>query len=288
MTGMERGSARFPVIFSLVSAVWLLAAAPPPEPPVPPPVVTPAPMPQPAVWLGVYLDDAADGGVQVLGLVPGGPADRGGVEAGDVLVGVGTVNVLDLDALNQALQTMKPGQRAELRVLRDGSLQTLPLVLGNRAMPTPPQPPISPLEPLWHRRGALGVDVVDIPPDLRKHYGAPAEVGALVTRVEPDGPAAKAGLRVGDVLVRAGSRPVQGPADLLAGMIAAPGDEVALQVVRARKTLTVSVPRPAVPRPGRAVPGAADARVLELTAEVDRLRARVAELEAELERARHE
>src|SRR5262245_48423551 len=137
MTEMRRGSTRFPVIFSVISAVWLLAAAPSPEPPVPPPAPSPAPKPQPmqqpVVWLGVYLDDAADGGVQVLGLVPGGPADRSGMQSGDVVLGVGSVSVLDLEALNQTLLKMKPGQRAELRVLRDGSVKTVPLLLGDRS-----------------------------------------------------------------------------------------------------------------------------------------------------------
>ena len=276
-------------MFSMVSAVWLLAAAPPAEPPVPPPPVTAAPAPtaQPAVWMGVILEDAADGGVEVLALVPGGPADRSGVQSGDVLLGVGSVSILDLGTHNQTLRTLRPGQRTELRVLRDGSMQTVPLVLGERSKsllpmdaPTPPPTPRP-------SRDALGLEVVDIPPDLRTHYGAPADAGALVIQLEPDGPAAKAGVRVGDVLVRAGERRVQSPGDILAGVIAAPGDEVPLQVVRTRKTITVSVPRPAVPRPGRAQ-ALADARVVALTAEVERLRARVEELEAELEKARHE
>jgi hypothetical protein len=46
---------------------------------------------------------------------------------------------------------------------------------------------------------------------------------------------------VGDVLVRAGERPVQGPADVLAGVISASGDEVPLQVIRSGKAMTVSL-----------------------------------------------
>ena len=277
-------------MFSMVSAVWLLAAAPPAEPSVPPPPVTAAPAPtaQPAVWMGVILENAADGGVEVLALVPGGPADRSGVQSGDVLLGVGNVSILDLDTLNQTLRTMRPGQRTELRVLRDGSIHPVTLVLGERSKSLLPMEAPTALPTPRPSRDALGLEVVDIPPDLRTHYGAPAEAGALVIKLEPDGPAAKAGVRVGDVLVRAGERRVQSPADVLAGVIAAPGDEVPLQVVRTRKTMTVSVPRPAVPRPGRAAQGLADARVVALTAEVERLRARVAELEAELEKARHE
>jgi len=245
-------------------------------------------MTEPAVWMGVILEDAADGGVEVLALVPGGPADRSGVQSGDVVLGVGSVSVLDLKALNQTLRTMKPGQRTELRVLRDGSMQTLPLVLGERSKNLlSTEAPLNTLMPRPFG-AALGLEVVDIPPDLRTHYGAPADAGVLVVKLEPAGSAARAGLRVGDVLVRAGERRVQGPGDVVAGVIAAPGGEVPLQVVRARKTMTVSVPRPAVPRPTRPPQGLADARIVELTAEVERLRARVAELEAELERSRHE
>ena len=71
MTGMRRGWTRFPVLFSLVFLASLLAAADPAAPnPVPPetPAPAPAPLPDPPVWLGVYLDDAADGGVQVIGV----------------------------------------------------------------------------------------------------------------------------------------------------------------------------------------------------------------------------
>jgi serine protease Do len=249
----------------------------------------PAPTTQPIVWMGVYLEDAADGGVQVLGLVPGGPADRSGMQAGDVVLGVGSLSVLDLEALNQTLLTMKPGQRAELRILRDGSVQTVPLLLGDRSKVKPamePMPAPAPRTLTRKSRDTLGLEVVDIPEELRKHYGAPADAGALVVKLEADGPAARAGLRVGDVVVRAGERPVQGPADVLVGLMTASGNEVPLQVVRSRRDVTVTVPRPAVPR--RVTVNANDARILELTAEVDRLRARVAELEAELEKARHE
>ena len=247
-------------------------------------------MPSPGVWIGVYLENAADGGVQVIGLVPGGPADRAGVRSGDVLLRVGEVSVLDLEALNELLRTMKPGQRTEFRLLRGGTMQTVPLQLGDRSkvrapvsVPAP-APPGSSAAVLFPYRGPLGAELADIPAELRKHYGAPPDAGALVVQLDPDGPGAQAGLRVGDVVVRAGERPVQGPRDVLAGLLSAPTGDVPLEVVRARKKVTVTVPRPAVPRPSTS------ARVAELTQEVARLRARVAELEAELdkERARRE
>ena len=107
-----------------------------------------------------------------------------------------------------------------------------------------------------------------------------------MVKLDPDGPAAKAGLKVGDVLVRAGERQVEGYGDFLAGLLAAPTPEVPIEVVRARKTVTVSMPRPR--RAAAAQGGAFRREDRGADEEVERLRARVAELEAELEKARRE
>jgi membrane-associated protease RseP (regulator of RpoE activity) len=50
------------------------------------------------------------------------------------------------------------------------------------------------------KRGHLGVELVEITPELREHFGAPRDAGVLVARITPDGPAAKAGVHVGDVI----------------------------------------------------------------------------------------
>jgi S1-C subfamily serine protease len=49
-------------------------------------------------------------------------------------------------------------------------------------------------------KGRLGVMVMSLTPELRKHFGAPDDRGVLVAHVEPDTPAAKAGVEVGDVI----------------------------------------------------------------------------------------
>jgi S1-C subfamily serine protease len=57
--------------------------------------------------------------------------------------------------------------------------------------------------------------------------------GARVERVEPDSPAARAGLRVGDVVVSAGGREVREPEDLTSALDGrSPGEELELQVQR--------------------------------------------------------
>lgn len=50
-------------------------------------------------------------------------------------------------------------------------------------------------------RGYLGVTLLDLTPELREHFGAPAEAGVMISRVEPESPAARSGLQAGDVLI---------------------------------------------------------------------------------------
>ena len=54
----------------------------------------------------------------------------------------------------------------------------------------------------WHDagRGFIGVQVTPMTPELRAHFGAPEDVGVLVSRVEEAGPAEAAGIQVGDIL----------------------------------------------------------------------------------------
>ncbi len=64
------------------------------------------------------------------------------------------------------------------------------------------------------RRGQFGVSSQDLTPDLAAASGIEARQGALVSAVEPDSPAAAAGLRPGDVILHLDGRPVSGAADV--------------------------------------------------------------------------
>ncbi|MGA7616655.1 MAG: PDZ domain-containing protein [Thermoanaerobaculia bacterium] len=50
------------------------------------------------------------------------------------------------------------------------------------------------------KRGWLGLQLLDITPQLRKHFGAPEDAGVLVGEVEEGSPAARAGIQVGDLI----------------------------------------------------------------------------------------
>jgi predicted metalloprotease with PDZ domain len=91
-------------------------------------------------------------------------------------------------------------------------------------------------------KGRLGLMLMGLTPELRTHFGATNTAGVLVARVEVGSPAAKAGVRVGDVLTRTNEQTVDDAGDVRAAISSAKkGDTVELVVVRDRKPLTLKV-----------------------------------------------
>ncbi len=85
-------------------------------------------------WLGSVPDfTPVERGVLLSGVTPGSPADQAGLAAGDILVGLGTHEVTDLQGLTDALRAHSPGDRVEVRYLRSGQELRVTLTLGSRA-----------------------------------------------------------------------------------------------------------------------------------------------------------
>jgi hypothetical protein len=100
------------------------------------------------------------------------------------------------------------------------------------------------------RRGYLGVQLLRLNDELRGHFGAPPGVGVLVSKVEPGSPAAKAGVRVGDVLTAVDGQRADAwwsVAQLIRDK--REGEKVKLKVVRKGKTLKLTAAIQARKRP---------------------------------------
>ena len=91
-------------------------------------------------------------------------------------------------------------------------------------------------------RGWLGVSIQALTPELADSFGLDRATGALVNRVLPDSPAAEAGIRRGDVLLRINGKEIRGVRELQLMVASAPLDEnLELTVLRDGEELTLSV-----------------------------------------------
>ncbi|ODU62185.1 MAG: hypothetical protein ABS99_01290 [Acetobacteraceae bacterium SCN 69-10] len=100
------------------------------------------------------------------------------------------------------------------------------------------------------RSGWLGAQVAAVTPGIADSLELPQQHGAVVTGVLPGGPAAKAGLQVGDVILRAGSQAVTGPHMLARRFATATvGDSLHLTLLRAATPAAVDVVVGEAPEP---------------------------------------
>ena len=99
-------------------------------------------------------------------------------------------------------------------------------------------------------RGRLGVGVQDLTPQLAEYFGA--KDGVLVTSVEADSPAGKAGLKAGDVITSIDGKPVTEPSTLIDAVRSADdGAVVTVDYLRDRKQASSKATLPASEKPAR-------------------------------------
>jgi S1-C subfamily serine protease len=99
-------------------------------------------------------------------------------------------------------------------------------------------------------RGRLGVTVQELTPELAIYFGV--KDGVLVSGVTPDSPAAKAGIRVGDVITAVHDKPVTSAGELVSQLGVTTG-EVTIGLTRDKKPLTLKATIDAPKAPGRRV-----------------------------------
>jgi serine protease Do len=141
------------------------------------------------------LDEAR--GAVVSDVAPGSPAQRAGLQPGDIVLSVDGRPVEDARALSDAIAALQPGTKVQVRVRRQGADRTLPVTLG-----TFPDETAGAGATADGASGPLGMAVQPLTPDQAASLELPAGTqGLVVGEVEVGKPAEQAGLRQGDVIV---------------------------------------------------------------------------------------
>ncbi|WP_414704060.1 DegQ family serine endoprotease [Pseudomonas sp. UBA2684] len=158
-------------------------------------------------WLGVVIQevnkDLAESfglekpaGALVAQVLEGGPAAKGGLQVGDVILSLDDKPIIMSADLPHLVGSLKPGSKAELDVVREGARKTLQLTIG--ALPEDGEALAGAVVPGVERSSnRLGVKVVELTDEQKK--GLDLKGGVVITEVQ-DGPAALIGLRPGDVI----------------------------------------------------------------------------------------
>jgi len=183
----------------------------------------------------------AETGALVASVVPGSPAEKAGIEAGDVIVAVDGDDIAQVKELTRKIAGMSPNAKAEFEVLRNGERKMLDVRIGKTA-----SEPEAVRADAGSPAGGLGLTLGDLTPSTRERFGIPEEVqGAVVVGVDPASGAADKGLQPGDVIVSVGQKKVASLAEAkreIERQKAAERGSVLLRVVRGGDATFVAVP----------------------------------------------
>jgi serine protease Do len=199
------------------------------------------------------------------------PAEKAGLKEGDVILRYQGEAVQGAAQLARLVRETPTGRTVSLEVSRGGAVHKLsatleegkggPLRLGDIEVPTPAMPPMPPIPPdafrwedglfgkgramVFPRHGhgprRLGIEYQEVSGQLARFFRLPDERGLLVTSVDEDGPAAKGGLKAGDVILKFGGKDVRDAEDLRNEVMHAASQEVTITVQRDGKPLDLKL-----------------------------------------------
>jgi serine protease Do len=218
-------------------------------------------------WLGVSISDTEEGRVRIVEIEKESPAELAGLEEGDTILKVEGKKISSAKELALETRRKKPGKNVTLEIERDGKKMNVEVKLGEYPerevkreiemkfpdlfLPKPPQPPRPPKIETWPRdyffrsresRKYIGVYLEEIGRELALYFGVKEGTGLLVSRFSEDSPAEKAGLKVGDVIVRADGKQVETVSELSELLQdKKKGEKIKIEYIRNKKSNTAEV-----------------------------------------------
>jgi serine protease Do len=192
-------------------------------------------------------------GALIEGVTSGSSAAAAGLQKNDVIVKWDGAPIESARELSRHIRETPAGRAVRLGVVRDGHEIEINVKMGeraalinslraNRAAPVA-RVRIRPEVVREHvrDRGHLGVELQSMTEQLAEYFGLSKRTGALVVFVFADSPAAKAGLKAGDVILNAGGETVENPMDLRRVLTTKPEGSVEFRILRDKQEQTLTV-----------------------------------------------
>lgn len=181
-------------------------------------------------WLGVRIQTVTDEIAESIGLdgtrgalvssvTDKGPAEAGGIKAGDVILSFDSKPVDSMRELPRIVAETDIGKSVPVEVWRDERQQTVAIKIGELEEEVPVLASTGPrgnaVEPEEAAIDDLGVSVTSITDEMRQQFNLPNELqGVVITAVEPNSAAAEKSLRPGDVIVEVSQEEVKTPGQI--------------------------------------------------------------------------
>jgi serine protease Do len=189
-------------------------------------------------WLGVNIATVSEeiaesvgvpenSGALVTGVTPGGPANKAGIENGDVIIRFDGKEITAMRGLPRVVAGTAVGKAVDVEIMRKGEKRVIKVMVGRLVEEAPAATEGAnpkPADPTAVGR-LIGLTLAPLTDEMRKKYGLKDTTkGLVVTEVEPQGPGAQRKIEVGDVIIEAADEAV------------ATLDDVAQRVDKVRKS----------------------------------------------------
>lgn len=205
-------------------------------------------------------------GVGLSRVLKDSPAEKAGLMTGDVIIRFNDEIVTSRRQLTRLISEVAPDHKANITVLRNGTEMEIPMTIGKRPAPqlftgsfefpkmNIPKGDFPQLETIiprgntgntmiWRMSSnrSIGVGVSPLTKQLADYFGVDSGNGLLVNSVTKDGPAERAGLRAGDVIVEIDGKKASGMSDLIRSIYEKKDGSLNLTVIRNKKRQSINV-----------------------------------------------
>ena len=210
-------------------------------------------------------------GVGITQVIQGSPAEKAGLKKDDVILRLDGENITSVRKLNRLVSEIAPDQSVRMTVSRGGAEQEVTATIAKRDNQSTVQGLLRGEPRVWkwegnpnfkfdgfenfgfdlHKNGDLtfllsnsrriGVSTMQLNAQLGEYFGVTGGKGVLVTSVTEDGPAAKAGVKAGDVITAIDGEAVDSPGDISRVINRKKEGDVTLTVIRNRSQQTFRV-----------------------------------------------